>query len=464
MVNRLQTIKKLTAALLVFSMVCSPITSTLSINRAYAGMAVSVVADAPVTMQTVGDGIRTVGQSIQTGLMTSLNLKEFTLDAIAWGIAKRIVSGMVRSLTNWVKSGFQGSPSFLTNFGDFMLEVGDQLFSDVISGSELSFLCSPFQLQVKGALTLSYGASRGRVNVPKCGINVVTQNINNFGKHVVAGGPIVGWQDWLQVVSNDGNNVYGSYFRTEGSLSLALVGAKNKEVKLLDFGKGFFSTKKCQQVLDQKSPTQIEVKQHCTVTTPGETIAEGINKALGLGQDTLVSADEINELIDALIGFALQQAITGIQGLAGYTPPKGSSNYSMGYSAQEPSQNYTQLERTYTSLLKTQKSALSMFEAVKSAIESKCTSQSKRRQLKTEESFIDSKIESLTALIREMEVASADAQAATSTGQATASLDQYQDFTSDPRAYLTLDTVTEYQGSVLSKVGQVCSGEDEDQQ
>ena len=52
-------------------------------------------------------------------------------------------------------------------------------------------------------------------------------------------------------------------------------------------------------------------------------IAGSLNKALGAGQDQLVAADEINELIAALIGQLANQAIIGAAGLLGLTPGTG---------------------------------------------------------------------------------------------------------------------------------------------
>ena len=64
-------------------------------------------------------------------------------------------------------------------------------------------------------------------------------------------------------------------------------------------------------------------KQRCVISTPGKVISEQLNKALGAGQDQLVAADEINEVISALIGQLANQALMGTAGLLGLTPRTG---------------------------------------------------------------------------------------------------------------------------------------------
>ena len=67
-------------------------------------------------------------------------------------------------------------------------------------------------------------------------------------------------------------------------------------------------------------------KENCVITTPGQTIAASLNKVLGAGQDSLVAADEINEVIGALVGQIANQALMGAAGLLGLTVRGGGSS------------------------------------------------------------------------------------------------------------------------------------------
>ncbi|MEK7462056.1 MAG: hypothetical protein AAB618_00570 [Patescibacteria group bacterium] len=71
-------------------------------------------------------------------------------------------------------------------------------------------------------------------------------------------------------------------------------------------------------------------KQRCVISTPGKVISEQLNKALGAGQDSLVAADEINEVISALLGQIANQALTGAAGLLGLSVRQGGSSGGYG--------------------------------------------------------------------------------------------------------------------------------------
>lgn len=76
--------------------------------------------------------------------------------------------------------------------------------------------------------------------------------------------------------------------------------------------------------------TTVKARQRCVISTPGKVISEQINKALGAGQDSLVAADEINEVISALLGQIANQALTGAAGLLGLSVRSGGSGGEYG--------------------------------------------------------------------------------------------------------------------------------------
>ena len=55
-------------------------------------------------------------------IQTKLGFKELTLDGIAWSLVKNVAQQMTSSIINWINSGFQGSPAFLTNLDRFLLD------------------------------------------------------------------------------------------------------------------------------------------------------------------------------------------------------------------------------------------------------------------------------------------------------------------------------------------------------
>lgn len=259
---------------------------------------------------------------------SAFNLKEFTLDGIAWAIAKQIVSNMVSSLVDWINSGFQGSPAFVQDLGGFLLQAADEEFGKIIE-EVAPFICSPFRLDVQIAVAIEYDQSRTR-EVPTCTLSGVFENFEAFIDGQFSEG---GWNDWFKITSNPAvYTEYGSVLTVKQSARARVINARGEELNILSFGDGFLSGKVCQNVTGPDGVTE-----ECAISKPGKTIADSLNKALGAGQDTLVTADEISEIIAALLGQLANKAITGAAGLLGLSGGTGYTyrGYSRGSFAEE---------------------------------------------------------------------------------------------------------------------------------
>jgi hypothetical protein len=252
-------------------------------------------------------------------LKTTLFDKEIVLDGIAAQLAKQIVQNMTQSIVTWINSGFQGSPAFVTDLQGFLLDSADQVAGDFIyNDPSLNFLCSPFQLDVKIALATTYQQqSHGRfTEEAQCTLSDVTDNVEGFLNGSFSEG---GWDSWFEVTQNPVNTPTGAYLAAEGEMYARIVDEQGRQIEELGWGNGFLSFKVCSDT-DVASGKQTD----CDITTPGTVIANQINKSLGAGQDALITADEINEIIGALFAQLAQQAITGINGMLGL----GGSSYS----------------------------------------------------------------------------------------------------------------------------------------
>lgn len=247
--------------------------------------------------------------------------KDTVLDGIGWAVAKQIVSSMIRSLINWVNSGFQGSPAFVQDLQEHLLGIVDQAAGQFIQslGGIGEFICSPFRLDVQAALSVNYAKARsGMPSGPTegmCTLSGIGSNIENF-----LSGTVESMDQWLQVTSNPQNTPLGAYLNAEVKMNAAIRNAAGKEMQLLNFNDGFLSRKICEGINGQASGGG----GSCRITTPGRVIADQLNKALGAGQDALIEADEINELIGALLNQLTMQALQGINGLLGLG---GNSSY-----------------------------------------------------------------------------------------------------------------------------------------
>ena len=97
---------------------------------------------------------------ISSAALSSLGLKEWTLDGVAFAIVNIMIQNMSRSIISWINSGFQGSPAFVTDLEGFMIDIGDRAMGRFIEELGLGIMCSPFQLDVRFALQLQYQQAR----------------------------------------------------------------------------------------------------------------------------------------------------------------------------------------------------------------------------------------------------------------------------------------------------------------
>lgn len=313
--------------LLLFTIVLTPLDQYGQVQKAEALDSVVVVGG----KGTVQETISAVANKGILALQQSLNYKEYFLDGIAHGLAKMALQSMTQSIVNWINSGFEGRPAFITDLEGFLLERADEIAGDLIyNDPSLNFLCSPFQLDVKVALDAYYMEQTRRDGSSfQCTLSDVSENIDGFLRGNFQDG---GWPAWFEVTQNPQNTPTGAYLAAEAELAARIADDEGRTVRELDWGEGFMSFKVCDGSRGAGGSTE-----NCDITTPGAVIANQINKSLGAGQDALIEADEINEIIGALFGQLAQRAITGLNGLLGLG---GSQSYSSGGYGPSGNQSY----------------------------------------------------------------------------------------------------------------------------
>jgi hypothetical protein len=307
--------------------------------------------------------------------------KELMLDPIAWAVAKAAVASMTKSMVNWINSGFNGSPAFVTNLqvylGNINYSTANTFTNQLATNPAVK---SPFQSQVASLLQLNFlksSAGNGFFLQNPYTLNQVSTNDVGFVNGTTDFSSGGGWNAWFALTTNPANNVYGSYFLAQSELNSRLASAQNSAITQLNWGQGFLSwcgdnsgasisnTNTALQsqsaTLDNNLPqisadgtvsagtnnqTTVTSKaadasapspqvSNClrsdgsvgTVQTPGSVIQSQLNKTLGLSGDSLVTADEFDEIIGALLGQLVNQVI-GPSGLAGVSSvSSGGSGY-----------------------------------------------------------------------------------------------------------------------------------------
>jgi hypothetical protein len=258
---------------------------------------------------------------LSTMTVTQLTLltKDTILDGIAWILAKTIISQLIGSIINWVNSGFKGKPAFVSDLKRFLLDAADKAAGEYIKalGGVGSFICSPFRLDIQIAIALEYQGARDDQPEEECRLSDIVDNIEEFYNGTFADSSL---EDFITISSNpEKYTPYGQLLQAKSSLRMRLANAERQNLKEVDWAGGFLSGKICKAVNGSASGST----EKCVISKPGQVIASSLNKALGAGQDGLIQADEINELIAALIGQLANKALSGAAGLLGLSAGTG---------------------------------------------------------------------------------------------------------------------------------------------
>lgn len=226
---------------------------------------------------------------------TFSTVKESGLDGVLWAIAKIFIQRMTAGVVSWINSGFNGAPAFVSNPQAFFLNISDKLAGEFIRNHpDLNFLCSPFNTEVRLALTSQYSDPFGdRV---RCTLTGVVGNIQDFTNDFGNGG----WIAWHTMTQQSANNPIGAFLEADSQMRLNIDNAKITEKAKLDWGRGMLSW----------------TDDSGVIQTPGAVIHDQLSNALGSGYRTLELADEFNEIIAALIG-QLVNRVLGPGGLRG---------------------------------------------------------------------------------------------------------------------------------------------------
>ena len=113
------------------------------------------------------------------------------------------------------------------------------------------------------------------------------------------------------MTQNMQNNPYGAYIKAKDTLDTNISNKVNKYSTQLLQGKGFLSFEKCK--------TNTRINGECPLSdretvTPGSVIESQLEDALGAGVKRVVTADELNEIVGALLNQAFKAVVGGITG------------------------------------------------------------------------------------------------------------------------------------------------------
>ena len=231
----------------------------------------------------------------------------FSLDMLAYMLAEIALEVITADIVAWINSGFQGSPAFVQNPSSFLESVADLAAGEFLEDIGAGFLCEPFSLDLQFAIEIGYFQAPELASKYTCRLTDSIDNVEAFLENDLSRG---GLEQFFEVTAVPQNNPYVATIDIRRELDIRTTNARIQESRLLDWGGGFLSFRECREG---------ETQPHCKgdVLTPGDVIQSQLNETLTIGERRLVVADEINEIVGALLTQVVRKALGGARGLTG---------------------------------------------------------------------------------------------------------------------------------------------------
>jgi len=250
---------------------------------------------------------------------SALVTKEYVLDTLAYQVGEVARQSIIRSLINWINSGFQGSPAFVTDLKRNLRGVEDAVarrFFTELASQDITD--SPAQDRVISLARIGYFLTTSPESFYERYPNTLTQISPDARAFLDGDFSQGGFDAWFSAVLVPQNNPYGMQELINQDLERLTSEARDGRLQELTWNRGFLSWRgECIQQETQGEeeylpgdalPADFSVdltgEDACTefeIETPGAVIVEQLNKTLGTNIDKLVSADEMNEIIGALL-------------------------------------------------------------------------------------------------------------------------------------------------------------------
>ena len=230
------------------------------------------------------------------------------LDLAARIATQVIIQKIVASTVAWANSGFEGNPAYAIDPKQYFADIANGIAGEFIAGSDLGFLCSPFQTQIRLALLKSYS---GQERQFQCTLTQVVGNIDAFYGDFSQGG----WDGWFSMTQNSSNNPYGSYLNAQVELDSRIAKAVGLQEKQLDWNQGLLSWSECLPGGKDPDTGECRPDMRGPVQTPGSVIKANLDKVLPSGLERVINAQHMEQLVEAFASGILTRYVFGSQGL-----------------------------------------------------------------------------------------------------------------------------------------------------
>lgn len=266
--------------------------------------------------------------AIETISGAALFAKEYGLDTLATMAAQIMLKDLTKSTVKWINSGFKdGNPFVPENYNKWAMDAADKTggdFFDKLTNGGYSRFCS-----FEG---FNFGLSLPRAEKfelkTKCTLSQFGRNWDAIRVKAKEGD----WSTLLQI-SQPQNNPYGLIIFSAEEKNRLANDRWSSEKSDLELNKGFLSQRKeivktdmnCVKTCEEKfsgteyagTTYQSDCNKTCETTTyetvtPGGEINAQLGEALGGGWKRLEAADELDEVLGALVNLAINGVRDGL--------------------------------------------------------------------------------------------------------------------------------------------------------
>lgn len=278
-------------------------------------------AQAQLLVSDPGNTTGTIMNLVQNTI-TAVKSSKDLLAPIFWALSKATLQSLVASTVNWINTGFNGSPAYITDLNQTLRSVADAEANSYLQQlSSNNSIRSPFQDQVFQYIRNNYYRSSARdaiLGTNTYTLNQYTQNDTAFLAGATTKG---GFNAWFAAILNPANTPVGAAQLAANELQAHISGAQAQRTIEVNWGQGLGSFRgKCTSAPAKAggttSLTSLSSAEPCygaSIQTPGSLINAAAIKAGGAGIDTLVSAKDFDQIVNAL----LSQLILHVAGGSG---------------------------------------------------------------------------------------------------------------------------------------------------
>lgn len=256
----------------------------------------------------IGKGGELLQEQATTATTGALSWKECVLDALLWIFKTVVIQTITAAILEWIANGFQGAPTFITDFPAFLENISSTAASMFLLGDELSFMCEPFQGSLQFSVALNF-SSRFRDRID-CTLSDVVDNIQAFIDGFTIGFDVNGNSQisrtaysqyggagaWGTMFTKPQNNPFGAYLMAEEELAQKIYRQQSIELFKVDVGGGYASISSCLLRDSNGNCSRARIEM------PGRFVDEYVAQWIGKeNADILAIGDEIDEILGALL-------------------------------------------------------------------------------------------------------------------------------------------------------------------